>query len=69
MKMLRTLLIMAVFLFRGALHAQTGDVAVETVETGKSNDWQNWTFLGVAIVTASIAVVVVSLNSGHSAPD
>lgn len=61
--------ILVALLFGGSLNAQgTGDAAVQTTQTAKSNHWQNWTFAGIALVIAAGAILVVSMDNGHSAP-
>lgn len=66
MKKLKVLLMFAALLSGGKLQAQnTGDAAVATAKTAKSNNWQNWTFAASALVTAAGAVFVVSMHNGN----
>lgn len=67
MKKLGILLTLAALLSGGSLNAQTtGDAAVQTAKTAKSNNWQNWTFAGSALLTAAGAIFVVSMHNGNS---
>ena len=69
MKQVGILWILIALLFGGNLNAQgTGEAAVQTTQTAKSNNWQNWTFAAVALVIAAGAILVVSMDNGHSAP-
>lgn len=62
------LLAFTALLSGGSLQAQaTGDAAVQTVKTAKSNNWQNWTFAGSALLTAAGAIFVVSMHNGNEA--
>lgn len=56
-------------LFSGlSLSAQeTGEAAVNSASIASSNNWQNWAFAGTAIVTASVGVFLVTLDSGANA--
>ena len=45
----------------------TGQTAFVATKSGQENNWQNWVFVGGALVVAGVAVLVVSLNSGSNA--
>ena len=48
------------------LHAQnTGSEAIETVKIAASNEWPNWVFAGSALLTATGAILAVSLQNGE----
>jgi hypothetical protein len=67
MKNLGIMLTLAALLSGGTLQAQaTGNAAVATAKTAKSNNWQNWAFAGSALLTAAGAVFVVSMHNGNS---
>ncbi len=61
---MKNLLTLIVFL-SNILCAQTGEVAVQTVEAAKSNDWQSWAFGISALITAAAGVFVVSIHNGE----
>ncbi len=54
------------FLFSasGLFSQETGIGAENSTYAGKSSSWQNWVFAGSALVTATVGVVVISLNTG-----
>ena len=58
----------AFFCFLTALisaNAQTtGEAAASSAQA--TSEWQNWTFAASALVTAAAAVLVVSIDQGHS---
>ncbi len=67
MKKFGILWILATLLYGGGLNAQaTGHAAVQTIQTAKSNNWQNWIFAGSVLLTAAGAILVVSMDNGHS---
>lgn len=45
----------------------TGQAAVVATKEGQGSNWQNWVFVGGALVAAGIAVLVVALDSGSNA--
>lgn len=48
------------------LEAQApGEAAIATAQVAKENHWQNWTFLGSAIATATAAIWVIAINNGN----
>jgi hypothetical protein len=51
-----------------SLQAQaTGETAVATAQATKDNNWQNWAFAGSALFTAAGAILIVSMDNGHTA--
>lgn len=44
-----------------------GQASLVATKSGQENNWQNWVFVGGALVAAAVAVLVVSLDSGSSA--
>lgn len=45
----------------------TGQAAVVATKASQENNWQNWVFVGGALVVAGVAVLVVALDSGSDA--
>lgn len=45
----------------------TGQTAAVAAKMSKENNWQNWVFVGGALVAAGVAILVISLDSGSSA--
>jgi hypothetical protein len=67
MKKITTYLTMIALLSGASLSAQqTGAGASSSSYTGLNNNWQNWVFAGSALLTASVAVFVVSMGNGQS---
>lgn len=62
MKKIITLLMIAL-----TLQAQPGEAGIESTKAAKESHWQNWTFFSTLVVTATIGVIVVSLNTGKPA--
>ncbi len=48
----------------GLFAQETGAAAADSAEATKSSNWQNWVFAGSALVSATVGVVIISLNSG-----
>ena len=73
MKKLTTLL--TLIIFASSLSAQTNNKPIAQSEVAnlerpkppKQNGWQNWTFLGCAIVTATIGVLILAYDNGKEA--
>jgi hypothetical protein len=51
----------------GPLQAQTGDAALSSSQAASDSQWQNWTFAGSAVVTATTAVLVLLTDTGSHA--
>ena len=45
---------------------ETGEAPPEIVQ---ESNWRNWVFAASALVTATIGVVIISLNRGNTTPD
>ncbi|HSX38816.1 MAG TPA: hypothetical protein VLE95_08355 [Chlamydiales bacterium] len=67
-RILRTasFLMFALFPMASNLNAQeTGTAASMSAEMAQDDsNWQNWVFASSALVTATIGVIIISLNSG-----
>lgn len=54
----------------GTIQAQgTGEPAVQSVKTAKTNNWQNWAFAGSMLLTAAGAIFFVAANNGNASSD
>ncbi len=63
--MRKCLLALAIYSTTSGLIAQeTGAAAGDSIQAAQSSNWQNWVFAGSALVTATVGVVIISLNSG-----
>lgn len=63
--MKRVLFIFSLIVTMSELYAQeTGAAAASSAEATQNSNWQNWVFAGSALVTATVGVVIISLNSG-----
>jgi hypothetical protein len=49
------------------LQAQTGDGAISSRNAASDNQWQNWTFAGATLVTATTAVLILLTDNGSHA--
>lgn len=63
--MKKCLFLFALFVMTSELCAQeTGAAAADSAQATQSSNWQNWVFASSALVTATVGVVIISLNSG-----
>lgn len=51
-------------LIAGPLQAQTGDAAIASTNAASDSQWQNWTFAGTTLVTATTAVLILLTDNG-----
>ena len=59
--------LMLILAMSAALNAQgTGDGAIEAAKNAKDSNWKNWTFASVLVVTASLGIYLVAINSGRN---
>ncbi len=66
---MKRLLLATAVLFARLNAQETGATAVETVQVAQDSQWQNWVFAASLLVTAGVAIFIVSMHSGHEAPD
>ncbi|HSX10542.1 MAG TPA: hypothetical protein VLF94_02345 [Chlamydiales bacterium] len=53
-----------ILLLSGSLQAQTGDAAVASTNAASDSQWQNWTFAGTFVATATGAVLILLTDTG-----
>jgi hypothetical protein len=58
------LLLSSCLIVSGLCSEETGFAAATSVEATENSNWQNWVFAASVLVTVTVGVVIVSLNSG-----
>jgi hypothetical protein len=48
---------------------ETGETAEPPAEIAQESTWRNWVFAASALVTATIGIIIISLNTGDTSPD
>jgi hypothetical protein len=47
--------------------APVGTGAMQSSQTGRTKNWQNWVFAGTALVTVAMGITFIVLNQGSHA--
>ena len=69
--MKRFFLILALLAQLPTCYGEESEEVVEAPppEVVQESNWRNWVFAASALVTATIGVVIISLNTGNTVPD